>query len=60
MGQLESKDNKFYKMRDLKIEMDQYYDKIINPKKEEDDEDEEVRKERNEDWKLFSLYRRIY
>ena len=54
MGQLESKDNKFYKMRDLKIEMDQYYDKIINPKKEEDDEDEdeEVRKERNEEKKF--------
>ena len=25
-------------MRDLRIEMDQYYDKIMNPPKEEDEE----------------------
>ena len=56
------KDKNFYKMRELRIEMDKYYDKIMNPKKEEeeeerneeDEEDEEERKERKEE-KEFSI-----
>ena len=52
ISQSDPKDNKFYKMRDLKIEMDNYYNKIINLEKkedddEDDDDDEEIKEERN-------------
>ena len=39
------KDNKFYKMRDLKVEMDKYYNQIVNPNIEDEDEDEERKEE---------------
>ena len=46
MQQSDTKDNKFYKMRELRIEMDNYYEQIFNPKKEDEEEDEdEERKE---------------
>ena len=46
--QSDPKDNKFYKMRDLRIEMDKYYDQIINPKKGEDEEDDEDEERKDE------------
>ena len=33
IGKSDPKDNKLFKMRDLRIEMDQYYDKIMNEMK---------------------------
>ena len=39
------KDNKFYKMRDLKVEMDKYYNQIVNPNIEDEEEDEERKEE---------------
>ena len=50
---INSKDNKFIKMRDLRIEMDKYYEQIINPQQniedENEDEDEEEKLKRKEE-----------
>ena len=41
------KDKKFYSMRDLKVEMDEYYKKIMNDKEEDDDEEDiEIKEEK--------------
>ena len=54
-----TKDDKFFKMRDLRIEMNQYYQQIINPKKniedEDDEEDEEEKLKRKEEEKFDLL-----
>ena len=59
-----TKDNKFYKMRNLRTEMDQYYEQIINPKKNVEDEDddqeldemERLRKKEEEKFDLINNY----
>ena len=61
---LDTKDNKFYKMRNLRKEMDQYYEQIINPKKNIEDEDddqkldemERLRKKEEEKFDLINNY----
>ena len=61
---LNTKDNKFYKMRNLRTEMDQYYEQIINPKKNVEDEDddqeldemERLRKKEEEKFDLINNY----
>ena len=61
---LDTKDNKFYKMRNLRKEMDQYYEQIINPKKNIEDEDddheldemERFRKKEEEKFDLINNY----
>ena len=61
---LDTKYNKFYKMRNLRKEMDQYYEQIINPKKNIEDEDddqeldemERLRKKEEEKFDLINNY----
>ena len=61
---LDTKDNKFLKMRSLRMEMDQYYEQIINPKKNIEDEDdgqelderERLRKKEEEKFDLINNY----
>ena len=53
-----TKDDKFFKMRDLRIEMNQYYQQIINPKKnieDEDDEGDEEEKLKRKEEEKFDL-----
>ena len=65
--QIDPKDNKFFQMRKLRVEMDKYYEQIVNPKKniedEDDDKDEEdemekLRKKEEEKFDLINNYSR--
>ena len=53
LGTINTKDDKFFKMRDLRIEIDHYYQQIINPKKniedDEDEDEEEIQKRKEEE-----------
>jgi len=53
--QSDPKDSIFYKMRELRIEMDKYYDQIINPPKEEDEDEDEDEDEEKKDEKKFDI-----
>ena len=61
---IDAKDNKFSKMRELRIEMDNYYEQIVNPKKniedesddEGDDEEEKLKKKEEKRFDLINNY----
>ena len=61
---IDAKGDKFTKMRDLRVEMDKYYEQIINPKKNiedeeddnEEDEEEKLRKKEEERFDLIKNY----
>ena len=61
---IDAKDDKFIKMRNLRNEMDKYYEQIINPKKNIEDEDddnemdeeEKLRKKEGEKFDLIKNY----
>ena len=61
-GKINSKDNKFIKMRDLRIEMDKYYEQIINPQQniedenEDEDEEEKLKRKEEERFDLINNY----
>ena len=53
--QSDPKDNIFYKMRELRLEMDKYYNQIINPEKDEDEDEDDDDDEEKKEEKKFNI-----